>query len=313
MIEFVYVRKAKTYGVDSVTRRILIRSLQCYLAFVLTSFCAYVGGYKSAAGFIGSLFFLSDSRFGNILRVYSVLLLVMPLLIHFRLKLGRNALLGGLALLYARYPLFNDLKGISFGLFDTFINLVLGIGPKQGGPSIWHSLSFVFAGMFVASSLSTAQHHGKRNFYFACVALLIFCSFVFVLFIEDGFQDAWKLFIFGNYRDLNLLGYFVIGTFTSVAILMLLSLIVPATPVLDGWVSYPLTFGYSSLLAYTIGNCLLNLFGHQIYGTQPIPVISAILIVVMVTTKNIRKFPFAPLIDDMLNFRQPAKNKSGAA
>lgn len=308
MIEFVYVRKAKAADVDSVTRRILIRGFQCYLAFILTSFCAYVGGYKSATGFIGSLFFMSNSRFGNILMVYSVLLLIMPFLIRIRLKLGRYSLLAGLALLYVSFPFLYDLKSISFGIFDNLANVAFGIGPKKSGPSIWHSLSFVFAGMFVASSLANTHQREKKYFYYACFYLLILCAVMFNFLIDEGVQEAWIHFTSGHYRRLNLAGYFVIGTFTSAVIIMFLSLIISSTTKLNGWVSYPLTFGYSSLIAYTLGNCLLNLFGQHIYDSRPIPVISALLITVMVATKHIRKFPYVDLIDDTLNFRYTAKD-----
>ena len=88
MIEFVYVRRAASNGVGAIRHRILARSFQCYMAYALTSFCAVLSGYLSIKGFLGSLLFFTDSRFGNILRSYSVLLVLAPFIIRLRLMLG---------------------------------------------------------------------------------------------------------------------------------------------------------------------------------------------------------------------------------
>lgn len=47
MVEFVYTRRARNLGVSAVRRRIYVRSFQCYVAYALVSFSAYLGDYKT--------------------------------------------------------------------------------------------------------------------------------------------------------------------------------------------------------------------------------------------------------------------------
>src|SRR5215472_18913485 len=85
MIEFVYATRARASGVASIQRRLRVRSFQCYFGYCLTSFCTLLGGEQSLYQFAKSLAFFGDSRFGNILRVYAVVMLFTPLLVRLRL------------------------------------------------------------------------------------------------------------------------------------------------------------------------------------------------------------------------------------
>lgn len=84
MIEFVYVRRAEQSGLDSIRRRLYVRSFQCYVGYGRSSLCSLLGGYKGVSQFVGSLAFFGNARFGNILRVYAVILLLTPLLVRAR-------------------------------------------------------------------------------------------------------------------------------------------------------------------------------------------------------------------------------------
>ena len=262
MIEYVYVWKAQQQGLVSVRSRLMTRSLQCYGAYALTSFSALVAGYKTNTEFLSSLFFFSDSRFGNILRVYAVILLAAPWLIRLRLKYGPIFLFFALIFVLLSSSILIEAKKYSFGPLDIPLNVFFGIGPCKGGPSIWHSLSLLLAGMLVATSLRNSCNNQLSTFYFTSSLIIVTSLLLGLLLIDDNPFSAWKKFVDFTYRGSNAGGFYIIGIIGSTAIMMLLGMLIGTRAV-----PFPLTcllpFGHSSLFAYTFGNVLLNLIGSM--------------------------------------------------
>ena len=302
MIEFVYARKARLLGLESVQRRLLVRSFQCYFAYGLTSLCSVLGGFETLDGFLRALLFLGDSRFGNILRVYAVLMLMVPLLIRFRLRYGPKAIYLALVLVIFSFPLLNGTESFSFGRFDHPLNVLAGLGPALGGPSVWHSLSFLLAGMFLASSLNADGPIRLSRFYLFALVLLVTCVVLRVLLVADPFPDAWWKFVDFTYRTHNMAGYFVIGIFGSVVSIGVVCFLVGVRK-LPRPIQALMPVGYASLFSYTLGNVLLNLFG-SFAGRVPslvflIPFFAAVLVITSIR----KRLLFYDVLNDILNFR----------
>ena len=288
MVEFVYVDKAKKLGFSSIARRLTIRSLQCFLAFALTAFSAVIAGHESIADFVRSLALFGDSTLGNILRTYAILLLaVVPLLIRIRLSLGSGFILIALVLVLMSFPWLLEYKSHSYGVFDHPMNVLFGVGRVKGGPSVWHSTSFLLAGMYVASSL-----RGKGNqllhFYISSLTLLVVMVLIGGLLIDDTISVAWWKFADYSYRASNMIGYYIIGIVCSVASILLFSLLFGTRP-MPAPITLVLPLGYSSLFSYTFGNILLNLTGgYARYVPLPVYIALFFLIVWFMTARRER-------------------------
>ncbi|MBA6411787.1 OpgC domain-containing protein [Parahaliea sp. F7430] len=306
MIEFVYVRRVINNGHQLLRQRLHIRAFQCYFAYSLTGFCGFLGGFTSFQDFMLSLVFLSDSRFGNILRVYAVILLFTPLIIQLRVHYPNRFLIIALSILLASFPVTSALKASDFGAMNNAMNTLFGIGPVKAGPSVWHSLCFVFAGMLMASSFNTAR--STRNdinsrFYFNAFGLVITCLLAWYFLIDKSFSVGWWSFVDMSYRKDNAAGYFIIGTLTSVITFIFFKLwIGTRTPPFLFQLLLPI--GLSSLFSYTVGNCLLNLFGIEVIAY---PLLTAILFfpLLVFITRYITLLPGYQMINDLLNLRLP--------
>src|SRR6476620_8164434 len=139
MIEFVYATRARASGLASIERRLRVRSFQCYFGYCLTSFCTLLGGQQSLYKFAASLaFFFGSSHFGNILRVYAVIMLFTPLLVRLRLRYGVRFVVFCLASVLLSFPFVIKLKGVDFGVFNSPLNVLFGVGlGRLLGPSVW--------------------------------------------------------------------------------------------------------------------------------------------------------------------------------
>lgn len=260
MIEFVYVRKAMHLGPAAVRPRLFARSLHCYCAYALTSLSSAVGGHKTYGDVLASLVFFNNSRFGNILRVYAVLLLAVPWLIKLRIRFGPVFLLLALNVVLLSSAVLVTAKSFSFGPLDYPLNILCGIGPVTGGPSIWHSLSFLLAGMYVATGLQEMDNAPLPAFRTASAFLLITVSLLGLILIDDAPGTAWHKFVDFSYRSRNMAGYYIIGILCSTTVMLLFAMFL-GTRAVPFPFSVLLPLGHSSLFAYTFGNILLNLSG----------------------------------------------------
>jgi hypothetical protein len=251
MIEFVYATRSRASGVASIQRRLRVRSFQCYFGYCLTSFCTLLGGHQSLYKFAASLAFFGNSRFGNILRVYAVIMLFTPLLVRLRLRYGVRFVVFCLAGVLLSFPFVIQLKGVDFGVFNNPLNLLFGVGLGREGPSVWHSMSFVLSGMLLASSL-TGRAETLRNafsrFYLIALGLVSICAVAWFPLVHDSPAEAWVKFADFTYRGSNMPGYYLIGIVTSVFWITLFSLLI-GTRELSRPVKFFLPLGLSSLFS----------------------------------------------------------------
>src|SRR5262249_20204877 len=151
--------------------------------------CAMLGSHQSLYTFAKSLVFFGDSRFGNILRVYAVIMLFTPLLVRLRLRYGVRFLVFCLTGVLLSFPFVSQLKGVDFGVFNPPLNVLLGVGLSRSGPSVWHSLSFVLSGMLLASSLTGGAqtlHNAFLRFYLIALGLVSICAVFWFPLVHDS-------------------------------------------------------------------------------------------------------------------------------
>lgn len=124
MVELVYVKRVEQKQ-SSVSKWLYIRSFQCYVAYALTSLSAYFGGYKTIEDVLASLVFLSNAHFGNILRVYCIILLLTPTIINIRIKHGIKSLYFFITLLLIVLFYLPPLQSFDFNLAGRPLNILL--------------------------------------------------------------------------------------------------------------------------------------------------------------------------------------------
>jgi len=263
MLELVYARRARSDGLRPVSRRLLLRSAQCYLGYQLTVIAAVIGGYLTAGDAAEALVFLQKSRFGNILRFYSLAMLAAIPILWVRLRSGPATYAVLLALVWAAAPALAALEGrVGAGPLGSWAGILFGIGEMRVGPSVWHGMTFTLVGMMIAATLVgfRSATFSLRTFRLSSAGVIAICALISgALVLESSAFEVAKAFAGFEYRSSNHFGYYAIGLVASTSTLVLLSLVVPAHGALAAWTRTPLSLGTSSLLSFTAGNVILNL------------------------------------------------------
>lgn len=291
MLELVYARKAMENGLSSVVRRLLVRSAQCYLGYQLTVVAGIIGGHMSPREGANALLFMDSAMFGNILRLYSVALLLAIPIIWIRCRAGTISLAIMLAAIWAGDLFLERYTGVSLGRLDTMIGIFLGTGSTLYGPSIWHGMTFVFSGMLVAASLRNWNQYGLRRFYYTLLALAIVSSIVIASLAADvSLTGVIRRFADYSYRKHNHIGYYAVGLLTCAITLFILSRIIPLYGSLPDWTRKPLAFSRSSLLSYSIGNIILSVLpmtavADSVYRAVLFSVLFLLLVMLLVNSR----------------------------
>jgi len=260
MLELVYARKARENGLSSVVRRLLLRSAQCYLGYQLTVVAGMIGDHTTLRAGANALLFMDSAIFGNILRLYSVAMLLAIPIIWLRCRTGPLSLVIMLIAIWVGDIFLERYAGVSLGRFDALIGILFGTGSTLDGPSVWHGMTFVFAGMLVAASLHDWKEAGLKRFYYTLFALTaVSLTVVAYLAADVSLAGVIKRFANYNYRSHNHIGYYAVGLIACAITLFILSRIIPLHGKMPGWTRIPLAFSRSSLLSYSLGNIFLSL------------------------------------------------------
>ena len=260
MLELVYARKARENGLSSVVRRLLLRSAQCYLGYQLTVVAGMIGDHTTLRAGANALLFMDSAVFGNILRLYSVAMLLAIPIIWLRCRAGPLSLVIMLIAIWVGDIFLERYAGVSLGRFDALTGILFGTGSTLDGPSVWHGMTFVFAGMLVAASLHDWKEAGLKRFYYTLFALTaVSLTVVAWLAADVSLTGVIKRFASYNYRSHNHIGYYAVGLIACAITLFILSRIIPLHGKMPGWTRIPLAFSRSSLLSYSLGNIFLSL------------------------------------------------------
>jgi hypothetical protein len=260
MLELIYLKRLKEKGLPSIRPQLIKRSFQCYLGFMLTSLAGLIGGYLTIKGFIGTSIFAVNNHYGNILKIYSIMIiLAMPLLL-FRRKYGIWLTVLLCCSYWLIYPFTNQVA-FSSGNIGIFMSSIFGIGDK-GGPSVFHSLSIVAVGMLSASFV---DFNKKWNFPTRNLCLLLTLVVLALIVLSNiSWNDFVKNYFSNTYRYHNHPIYYLIALILALIHVLVFSSLIPLGTQLKPWTKHILVFGRNSLSAFTVGNIILNLIFKQI-------------------------------------------------
>lgn len=133
------------------------------------------------------------------------------------------------------------------------------VGMGRFGPSVVHGMTFVAIGMGLSYALRRSA--SRTAFTTLCGGLLLAGAGTVVVLalgpesvgtvLREAIGDGW--------RRQNHPGCFALGGGLAVATLLGLAAVIPDGRSLPRGARFPMRFGTSSLLAFTVGNVLLNL------------------------------------------------------
>ncbi|MBK6266534.1 OpgC domain-containing protein [Marivirga sp. S37H4] len=260
MLELVYLKRLRKVGLPSIKPKLYKRSFQCYLGFILTSLAGLIGGYLTIKGAIGTTFFAVNNHYGNILKIYCVMILLAIPLLLLRNKYGIWFIVVLCCSYWLTYPFTSQME-IQHGNIAIFMSSIFGIG-GSGGPSVFHSLSIVSIGMLSASFIDF-EHKWKFqriNFYL----LLILLSLIAVVIYTTPWDELLNNYFTNTYRNNNHPIYYLVALSLAVIHVLFFSSVIPLGIKLKPWTRYLMVFGRNSLSAFTIGNIILNLIFKRI-------------------------------------------------
>lgn len=256
MLELVYLKSLKNKGLGYVAPKLLKRSIQCYFGYLLTILAGMIGGILTFKRAIAAALFMSNTHYGNILKLYAVMLIIaIPLLIT-RKKYGiRVVWIVVMALSFSSYFVFRNLP-IEKSHLTALLSTLFGIG-ASGGPSIFNSLTLVTTGMLCAGFISYEMKHR----FIVNSGLVWIVSFVLVAFLVQsmGAQTVVENYYSNTFRNINHPFYYLAGLNLSILIAIVFATLFPVGTTISPRLFKFLIFGRSSLMAFTAGNVILNL------------------------------------------------------
>lgn len=264
MLELIYFRRLQTKGLSAIKPQLIKRSLQCYLGYFLTIVAGVIGGVLLLKTAVAGTVFAANSHLGNILKLYTVLLILAIPLLLFRKRFGIWCVVIISLAYWALYPLFETIS-ITNGSIANFTSTIFGFGGKSG-PSIPHSLSMVTLGMLSASFISFEKPYKFLKCNIGILLSLLVLLSVFLYF--EKWDQFLNNYLSNTYRRDNHPIYFLLATSLAVINVIVFSLLVPLGSRLSGTVNKSLVFGRNSLSAFTVGNIILNVFYEPITNNE---------------------------------------------
>ena len=311
MVELVYCRKA-IEGVEQWKVNLVNRSFQCYVGYALTSLSAFVLGYYGFSHFLSSLAFLADSRYGNILFIYSFSLIVMIPLVILRKRMGVWFFpLSILALLLIN----NAATSMTIGAdapYSYLMNRFFGVGEGSMGPSLLFALQFIILGMWVGSAINSGDSATRFYLFSMFISILILVYLVFSLHIDsiEKLKQVMTFYAYGPYRTENSLNYFFFGGFYSLVTFSLIRLFVEKFSVVRYLGVLVSPVGVCSLLVFTSGNIYLNVLGEASSVLYPSVSLTVFYVVMFLIAKYRQKVPGYARIMRALNWVRLSYEKS---
>lgn len=265
MLEIIYLSKLRKAGIRATAEGLVNRSFQCYIGYILTVIAGVIGGLQESKGALAAAFFFGNCHLGNILKIYTILLIAAVPLIWFRNKFGIwwTVALGFSPWLL--YPLFQFIPDYHNNV-EIFTSYIFGIG-NQGGPSIMLGLPMVCLGMLAASFISF-EHKRQFQFRTSGILLLMYVA-VAIVFLTVPLNEIHDNYIHNGqrdnvYRDHNHPIYYLFSTTLGLTVAFLSSLLIPIGSHISKATHIFLAFGRSSLTAFTAGNIILNLTAKKL-------------------------------------------------
>lgn len=248
MLEVVYFRKLEAGQGAAVSARLVERALMCYALFVLTTLAAFATGKLTAETSLRAVAFVADGRFGNILRLYTVWLLLAPLLLLVYLRAGIWALV---ALAAAGWAFKGVMEGTGSGGESYARSFFLGLGAEYG-PSVLHSLTLIVVGIVVG------RCYRRREILPLVPVALLAVAVMAAMFLYFGFDGMVRNFRAFDARGANHPVYYAYGILAALSFIAMFELLARHTQYFSR-PNFLNAVGGSSLFYYTSVNVVVNL------------------------------------------------------
>lgn len=264
MLEIVYLPRFTPGRRSTTSAKLLSRAVQCWLLYALSVLVLFLVHDSYSAMFsVATILMLGVTPFTDILKFYSIVLILAPILLWARCRLGLIALVVAAVAVHLAYPLLITLPTPTELKLPTEIDrlwkFLFGLGEAQlGGPSVMHGISLVIIGMAIGRALIGAFEALRDDASLRRRATIILVSagaplaFLFVILDENTIHDL------GN-MSLRIAGhplYFFVG--------MLFACVLTTTAVLVTTLCGPSRIwrfsaflGRTSLFTFSFGNILL--------------------------------------------------------
>ena len=263
MAEIVYARRYAERGA-ALFPRLLRRAGQCYGAFVALAVLVALCQAKPEGYVWRSLGFLTLEGYNVIFALYAFLMFALMILLPVRTRFGAGGLIAALGLLWAAdFALVSRLPAAS-PTFSVLADITLGTGGTWG-PSAFHSISLVIAGMVFGRALYGTER--KQSATIVAIALLLLsCVIVMMEMTSKGAVGFFRSVVdLSHYRAQNHPAYYAYGVLGAAALLPIAYLVNACTPSRLRDLMHRLggrTFSY-----FFIGNAVLIAFsGYKIHS-----------------------------------------------
>lgn len=256
---------------DAVVRRLMSRMLTCYIIFGAITLAAMVSGKIRPDKALEAMLFVNAGRFGEILKIYSVLFFVIVLTLPLLKRFGLSWLVGLAAIGWGLRYVVAAVAGPGNYPLQFFTGYDGGFGP-----SVLLSFTFVAFGAAIGEAVTG---RGSR-FLPGAIAVAALLSLVVATWWLGPYALAHGVGTY-EFRAVNHPLYYTYGIAATSGALLLFGWIW-AAGVLKAPATLLATIGKRSLFFYGFGNLALNLL--PVYEGSPAIgiLLSAIFLVVLV-------------------------------
>jgi hypothetical protein len=262
MLELVYHRRALRDGEPAVRGRLLRRSLHCYFAYLTTVAASVVAGRLTLAHAAAAAVFVHNTRFGNILKYYAVALVLAIPLLALRRRHGIASVVAVSLGAWVAIPLLDLVAWPDPSSPLSYLSATL-VGRPAGRSwiSVLHSQVLIGVGMLLGWSVARAAATERWNTFRTTVAAVlgVCAAFVTGITIRLGARAVLSSYVMMRFRSAHHPAYYLISLMEGVAVVGAMSVLLPPGRRTGRWAAPLLVLGSSSLFAYTLGSCLLNL------------------------------------------------------
>jgi hypothetical protein len=267
MLELVYHRRALRDGETLIRRRLLRRSLNCYLAYLATIAASVVAGRLTLAHAAAAALFVHNTRFGNILKFYALALVLAIPLLALRRRHGITGVVAVSLGVWIAIPLLDLVAWPEPSSALSYLTATL-VGRPAGRSwiSVLHSQVLIGVGMLLGWSVARASVAGRWSTFRNTVAGVLGACAALVTAITArlGARAVLSSYVMMRFRSAHHPAYYLISLMEGVAVVGAMSVLLPPGRRAGRWAAPLLALGSTSLFAYTLGSCLLNLVPAQV-------------------------------------------------
>lgn len=301
MVHLVYARPF-TSDARNVAKRILYRSVQCYLAFLVIVILNFLMTDQDAAHTLHASVFLMRVSNGTIFQLYVLLLPVTIALLWAQRAWGPSSLAAAIVLVWLADPLLSTVAEVWPARLAELGEILFGHG-GHWGPSAFHGISLVAAGMLIGAAFS-----GRDNLHKLKVELLTLCGITLLALVivgsyilqEGAHSFAGSIVHFGLFRSNNEIEYYAYGW---IAVLVLLG----GTKIVSSYVPERYFYLVDRIGAYTLTYFLL---GEVFMLIFPSGVISQFPLLVLIVLGYVGLAGCATLIVRHVHEKRPSRHEN---